>query len=56
MRGDVAKGEVSYDQRAFVLKSVRDHYPENILKEGIVRSLQSCAVGIIRYLGCLLTF
>ena len=32
MRGDVAKWEVSYDQWTFEMNSVRDCYPENIMK------------------------
>ena len=34
----------------YKVKSVRDLYPENILKEGIVRSLRGCAADSVRYL------
>ena len=45
------KGEVSYDQRVFKVRSVRDHFPKNILCEGIVRSLKGAVANLAQYLG-----
>ena len=45
------KGEVSYDQWLFKVKSSKDHCPENSLQEGIVRSFKGATGDFIRYLG-----
>ena len=45
------KGEVSFDQWLFEIKSIMDTYSETLLKEGIIQSLKGAAADIIHYLG-----
>ena len=47
----VGKGEVSYAQWAYEVKTLQPSYGENLLREGILRSLKGTAADLVRYLG-----
>ena len=51
--GDVAPGktEVSYKQRSHEVQCIKDHYPESVVMESIIRSLKGAAADMARYMG-----
>ena len=44
------KTEVSFEQWYHEVKCVKDHYPESVVWEGIVRSLKGAVADIARYM------
>ena len=51
--GDVApsKTEVSYEQWSHEVQCVKDHYPESVVCESIMRSLKGAAADMAHYMG-----
>ena len=51
--GDVAPGktEVSYEQWSHEVQCVKDHYPELVVRESIIRSLKGAAADMAHYMG-----
>ena len=51
--GDAApsKTEVSYEQWSHEVQCVKDHYPESVVRESIMRSLKGAAADMARYMG-----
>ena len=51
--GNVAPGktEVSYEQWSHKVQCIKDHYPELVVRESIMRSLRGAAVDMAHYMG-----
>ena len=51
--GDVAPGktEVSYEQWSHKVQCIKDHYPELVVRESIMRSLKGAAADMACYMG-----
>ena len=51
--GDVAPGktEVSYKQWSHEVQCIKDHYPESVVRESIMRSLKGAAADMAHYIG-----
>ena len=51
--GDIAPGktEVSYKQWSHEVQCIKDHYPESVVRESIMRSLQEAAADMACYMG-----
>ena len=51
--GDMALGKtkVSYEQWSHEVQCIKDHYPESVVREGIMRSLQGAAADMAHYMG-----
>ena len=51
--GDVAPGktEVSYEQWSHEVQCVKDHYPESVVRESIIRCLKGAAADMAHYMG-----
>ena len=51
--GDVALGktEVSYEHWSHEVQCIKDHYPESVVRESIMRSLKGAVVDMARYMG-----
>ena len=51
--GDVTPGktEVSYEQWNHEVQCIKDHYPESVVWESIMRSLKGAAADMARYMG-----
>ena len=51
--GDVAPGktEVSYEQWSHEVQCIKDHYPELVVRESIIRSLKGAAADMAHYMG-----
>ena len=51
--GDVAPGktEVSYEQWSHEVQCIKDHYPESVVRESIMRSLKGAAADMACYMG-----
>ena len=51
--GDVAPGktEVSYEQWSHEVQCIKDHYPESVVRESIIRSLKGAAADMACYMG-----
>ena len=47
----VAKGEVSYGQWVYEVEMLRESYTEELIKEGIAKSLKGSAADLVRFLG-----
>ena len=45
------KTEVSYEQWSHEVQCVKDHYPESVVRESIMRSLKGAAADMARYMG-----
>ena len=52
--GDVAPGktaEMSYEQWSHEVQCIKDHYPESVVRESIMRSLKGAAADMACYMG-----
>ena len=51
--GNVAPGktEVSYEQWSYKVQCIKDHYPESVVRESIMRSLKGAAADMACYMG-----
>ena len=51
--GDVAPGktEVSYEQWSHEVQCIKDHYPESVVRESIIRSLKGAVADMACYMG-----
>ena len=51
--GDVAPGktEVSYEQWSHEVQCIKDHYPESVVRESIMRSLKGAVADMAHYMG-----
>ena len=51
--GNVAPGktEVSYKQWSLEVQCIKDHYPESVVRESIMRSLKGAAADMAHYMG-----
>ena len=51
--GDMAPGkiEVSYEQWSHEVQCIKDHYPESVVRESIMRSLKGTAADMACYMG-----
>ena len=51
--GDMAPGKtkVSYEQWSHEVQSIKDHYPESVVRESIMRSLKGAAADMAHYMG-----
>ena len=51
--GNVALGktEVSYEQWSHEVQCIKDHYPESVVRESIMRSLKGAAADMAHYMG-----
>ena len=51
--GNVAPGktEVSYEQWSHEVQCIKDHYPESVVRESIMRSLKGAAADMACYMG-----
>ena len=51
--GDMAPGktEVSYEQWSHKVQCIKDHYPESVVRESIMRSLKGAAADMAHYMG-----
>ena len=51
--GNVAPGktEVSYEQWSHEVQCIKDHYPESVVRESIMRSLKGAAADMAHYMG-----
>ena len=49
--GEVAKGEVSFDQWSYKLQTLRKSYSELGLREGIQHSLRGAAADVVHNMG-----
>ena len=51
--GEVAPGktEVSYEQWSHKVQCIKDHYPESVVRESIMRSLDGAATDMAHYMG-----
>ena len=45
------KMEVSFEQWYHEVQCVKDHYPESVVRESIVRSLKGAVADMVRYMG-----
>ena len=51
--GDTAPGksEVSYEQWSHKVQFIKDHYPELVVRESIMRSLKGAVANMVHYMG-----
>ena len=51
--GNVAPGktEVSYEQWSHKVQCIKDHYPESVVRESIMRSLKGATADMAHYMG-----
>ena len=51
--GDITPGktEVSFEQWNHEIQCIKDHYPESMVQESIMRSLKGAAVDMAQYMG-----
>ena len=51
--GDMAPGKtkVSYEQWSHEVQCIKDHYPESVVRESIMRSLKGAAADMACYMG-----
>ena len=51
--GNVAPGKtkVSYEQWSHEVQCIKDHYPESVVRESIMRSLKGAAADMAHYMG-----
>ena len=53
LSGNVAPGktEVSYEQWSHEVQCIKDHYPESVVRESIMRSPKGAAADMAHYMG-----
>ena len=47
----LGKTEVSFEQWYHKVQCIKDHYPESVVQESIVRSLKGAVAGMAWYMG-----
>ena len=50
-KATLGKTEVSFEQWYYEVQCMKDHYPESVVWESIVRSLTGAAADMARYMG-----
>ena len=45
------KTEVSYEQWSHEVQCIKDHYPESVVRESIIRSLKGAVADMAHYMG-----
>ena len=47
----LGKTEVSFEQWYHEVQCIKDHYPESVVQESIIKSLKGAAVDMAQYMG-----